>query len=68
MCLSCRDVTEKLVVDHDHESGEVRGLLCGPCNLALGHAKDDPARLVALAKYLLRNRVPMVFYIHGSFF
>jgi len=55
MCLSCEDVTEKLVVDHNHETCEVRGLLCGSCNLALGHTKDDPARLEALVGYLERH-------------
>lgn len=54
-CLTCKDESDKLVVDHCHESGKIRGLLCHPCNLTIGQAKDDPARLIALAKYLWRR-------------
>ena len=43
---------KELCVDHDHETGEIRGLLCVRCNAMLGHAKDDPAVLVAGAHYL----------------
>jgi hypothetical protein len=41
-----------LVVDHDHDTGAVRGLLCSQCNLAIGNAKDDPVILRRLAAYL----------------
>lgn len=41
-------------VDHDHEVGHVRGLLCRPCNLAVGLMKDSPSRLRAAAAYLDR--------------
>jgi hypothetical protein len=39
-------------VDHDHATGAVRGILCRPCNLALGLLKDDPRRLAGLVVYL----------------
>lgn len=39
-------------VDHDHKTGKVRGLLCGPCNLALGGFKDDPAVLRKAAEWV----------------
>jgi hypothetical protein len=41
-----------LVVDHDHASGKVRGLLCRSCNLVIGNAKDDPSILQRAIVYL----------------
>ena len=38
-------------VDHCHDSGEVRGLLCYACNVALGQLNEDPERIRALADY-----------------
>lgn len=42
----------RLSVDHDHASGQIRGLLCDNCNLALGRMKDSPALLREAALYL----------------
>ena len=39
-------------VDHNHDTGEVRGLLCTNCNTGLGMAKDNPVHLRAMAQYL----------------
>jgi ssDNA-binding Zn-finger/Zn-ribbon topoisomerase 1 len=39
-------------IDHDHASGEIRGVLCSQCNLALGQLEDDPARIEGLLTYL----------------
>jgi hypothetical protein len=47
----------RLSVDHDHDTGEIRGLLCNPCNSALGRFRDDPQLAIAAAGYLLRGRV-----------
>ena len=45
-----------LAVDHDHETGVVRGLLCHRCNFILGLAKDKPQTLLDAAAYLLRHK------------
>jgi hypothetical protein len=50
-CAICPE-TERLVVDHDHDTGRVRGLLCGACNKMLGFARDCPTNLLKGAKYL----------------
>lgn len=41
-----------LAVDHNHNTGELRGLLCRRCNNALGSFKDDPILLQSAAEYL----------------
>lgn len=44
--------TARLYIDHDHDSGRVRALLCSACNLMLGQSGDSPARLRDGAAYL----------------
>jgi hypothetical protein len=45
-----------LHVDHCHDSGVVRGLLCCDCNLGLGRFKSDSGNLTRAILYLERNR------------
>lgn len=39
-------------MDHDHETGETRGMLCSACNKMLGFARDDPEILRRALEYL----------------
>lgn len=47
-------------VDHCHRTGRVRGLLCGHCNSALGHAKDSADILRNLLDYIKRHDIDKI--------
>ena len=46
---------KKMHMDHDHETGKVRGLLCQMCNQGLGSFKDNPKTLTAAINYLKQH-------------
>lgn len=45
----------RLAVDHDHNTGCVRGLLCAMCNTAIGKLGDSPALVARALTYLLKE-------------
>ena len=47
---------EPVHVDHDHETGQVRGILCFNCNQALGNVRDNPEVLQGLIDYLAESQ------------
>ena len=54
-CDCCGDVPKKqLLVDHDHTTGDIRGLLCPACNAGIGLLGDSPDGLRLAVAYLER--------------
>ena len=51
-CFTCHTYSDKLVVDHNHDTGEVRALLCNHCNSALGFSRESILVLENLIKYI----------------
>jgi hypothetical protein len=51
LCAICQE-RPAVHVDHDHETGQVRGVLCFPCNAALGQFRDRIDLLARAASYL----------------
>ena len=45
-------IYKSLYVDHCHGTGNIRGLLCFNCNVAIGHFRDDINRLTSAISYL----------------
>lgn len=52
ICGGLPNKTKGLCVDHSHENGNIRGLLCGPCNKGLGMFRDNPMNLIRASEYL----------------
>jgi hypothetical protein len=68
-CAICKSATPygsgDWAIDHDHATGQVRGLLCSKCNLALGLLSDDPKVIAAALRYVNRHRQMQLFGAAG---
>lgn len=55
VCAICSLEPVKWCVDHNHSTGQVRGMLCHNCNVAIGHLKDDPILIAKTLVYIKTN-------------
>ena len=51
-CAICFRLMDKPKVDHNHETGEVRQLLCNECNCGIGFLREDTILVASALKYL----------------
>lgn len=51
-----REGVNPLYVDHDHNTGVIRGLLCNNCNMGVGYFKDDIELLMSAIRYLQQQQ------------
>lgn len=57
-CAICRRTDLTLHIDHNHDTGAVRGLLCNYCNSAIGYLREDTDVIRRAADYLERYSQP----------
>jgi len=61
ICRSTRSGVRKFHVDHDHQTGKIRGLLCHLCNAGLGCLRDSPKILSAAIGYLRQPQLAIAY-------
>lgn len=66
VCAICREVPKMPQVDHDHETGVVRGVLCYRCNVGIGFFNDSKHRLVAAGRYLQAGGYDGPYHVYGA--
>ncbi len=52
ICACCGNTPNRLVIDHNHQTSKIRGLICDNCNFGIGHFSDSIERLELAIKYL----------------
>ena len=55
ICGTSFDKPSDVCIDHNHKTGEIRGLLCNKCNFAIGLLNDDPELTIKLTEYLMEE-------------
>lgn len=67
VCLGCLSPIDENTarIDHDHDTGKVRGLLCDSCNWGIGHLKTQETMRRVMA-YLDRDRTKTSIYLIGA--
>jgi hypothetical protein len=60
-CICGKEIDRKGGVDHDHNTGKIRGILCSHCNAAIGHMNDDVSLLRRAITYIENGG-----FCHGS--
>lgn len=56
-CEICKSIDWDPVVDHDHSTGHVRGLLCSNCNTALGLLRENEDSVQGLLTYIRKYKI-----------
>lgn len=61
-CPICQSshLIDDMVIDHNHQTGKVRGLLCNDCNAGIGLLKDNTANLKRAIEYLEQDQQSMI--------
>src|SRR3990167_6581542 len=66
-CCGClKPLLGRIDVDHNHITGQVRGLSCHECNSSLGLVKENPQTMRRLIAYLERDPNKKLVYVGGS--
>ena len=53
--ITAQEIGKKLIIDHNHETLKIRGLLCWRCNSGLGFFKDSQSHLAMAIEYLVKH-------------